>query len=158
MFLLESYLQTFPLSEEVFRRRRKTDHLSYIFEFEGARQASSTSLCAFLRAVPWADVGEQQLSRLALSACDLSADVRILEQGCWRPLAQTPKTTFEVWGGKTSKQPQSLCLRASSAMGRWGWPTAFQASSFWLRSICRSSHSQSRAAAGHRHEPRQILL
>ena len=46
-----------------------------------ARQASSTSLCASVRAVPWADEAEQQLSRLANSACELSADVRILEAG-----------------------------------------------------------------------------
>jgi len=29
--------------------------------------------------VPWADEAEQQLSRLALSACKLSADVRIFK-------------------------------------------------------------------------------
>ena len=46
-------------------------------KFEGARQASSPSLCASVRAVPWADEAEQQLSRLPLSACELSADVRI---------------------------------------------------------------------------------
>jgi len=32
---------------------------------------------------------------------------------------------FEVEGGKTSKQPESRCLCARSAMGRWGWATAF---------------------------------
>ena len=47
-------------------------------KFEVARQASSLSLCASVRAVPWADEAEQQLSRLALSACELSADVCIL--------------------------------------------------------------------------------
>ena len=47
-------------------------------KFEGARQASSPSLCASVRAVPWADEAEQQLSRLTLSACELSADVRII--------------------------------------------------------------------------------
>jgi len=31
--------------------------------------------------VPWADQAEQQLSRLAPSACDLSADVRIFGAG-----------------------------------------------------------------------------
>jgi len=31
--------------------------------------------------VPWADEAEQQLSRLALSACELSADVRIFGVG-----------------------------------------------------------------------------
>jgi len=46
-----------------------------------ARQASSPSLCASVRAVPWADEAEQQLSMLALSGCELSADVRILGAG-----------------------------------------------------------------------------
>ena len=50
-------------------------------KFEVARQASSTSFCAPVRAVPWADEAEQQLSRLALSACELSADVRIFRAG-----------------------------------------------------------------------------
>jgi len=59
--------------------------------FEVARQASSPSLCASVRAVPWADEAEQQLSRLALPACELSADVRIfraglLESPCTDPL------------------------------------------------------------------------
>jgi len=43
------------------------------------------------------------------------------EQGCWRRPAGTPYAIFEVWGGKTSKQPQSLCLSASRGMDRWGW-------------------------------------
>ena len=47
-------------------------------KFEVARQASSPSLCASVRSVPWADEAEQQLSRLAPSGCQLSADVRIL--------------------------------------------------------------------------------
>jgi len=50
-------------------------------KFEVARQASSPSLCASVRAVPWADEAEQQHSRLALSACELSADVRIFGAG-----------------------------------------------------------------------------
>ena len=49
--------------------------------FEGTRQGSSPSLCASVQAVPWADEAEQQLSRLALSACELSADVRIFGAG-----------------------------------------------------------------------------
>jgi len=43
-----------------------------------------------------ADETEQQLSRLALSACELSADIRIWEQGCQRRPARTPKGTLEV--------------------------------------------------------------
>ena len=50
-------------------------------KFEVARQASSPSLCASVRAVPWADEAEQQLSRLALSACELSADLRLYRAG-----------------------------------------------------------------------------
>jgi len=47
-------------------------------KFEVARQASSPSLCASVRAVPWVDQAEQQLSMLVFSGCDLSADVRVL--------------------------------------------------------------------------------
>jgi len=57
-------------------------------KFESARQASSPSLCASVRAVPWADEAEQQLSRLDPSACQLSADVRMFGQG----LPQAPGT------------------------------------------------------------------
>jgi len=70
------------------------------------------------------------------------------EQCCRRRPSWTTEATFEVWGDKTSKQPQSLCLCASNAMGRWRWATAFQASSFWLWAICRRSHFWSRAARG----------
>jgi len=50
-------------------------------KYEGARQASSPILCASVRAVPWADEAEQQLSRLDLSGCKLFADVRIFSAG-----------------------------------------------------------------------------
>jgi len=46
-------------------------------KFEVARQASSPSLCASVQEVPWADEAEQQLSRLAPSACELSAEFLI---------------------------------------------------------------------------------
>ena len=46
-------------------------------KFVMARQASSPSLCASVRAVPWADEAEQQLSRLTFSGSELSADVHI---------------------------------------------------------------------------------
>ena len=42
-------------------------------KFEVARQASSPILCASVRALPWADEAEQQLSRLASSGCELHA-------------------------------------------------------------------------------------
>jgi len=60
--------------------------------FEVGRQASSPCLCAYVRAVPWADEAEQQLSRLALSACDLYADVRILLAGLPQAPSKDPKT------------------------------------------------------------------
>jgi len=50
-------------------------------KFEVAREASSPSLCASVRAVKWADEAEQQLSRLAPSGCKLSADVCIHRAG-----------------------------------------------------------------------------
>ena len=50
-------------------------------KFKLARKANSSSLCASIRAVPWADEAEQQLSRLAPSACKLSADVHIFRAG-----------------------------------------------------------------------------
>jgi len=65
---------------------------------------------------------------------------------------------FEFGGGKTSKQPQSLCLCASSAMSRCGWAKALQASPFWLPAICRPSHSRSRAALGALHEQPKLRL
>ena len=46
-------------------------------KFEVARQASSPTLCASVRAVPWAEEAEQQLSRLPSSGCDISGDIRI---------------------------------------------------------------------------------
>ena len=51
------------------------------WKFEVERQASSPSLCASVRAVPWADEAEQQLSRLAPSGGQLSVDVRIFGAG-----------------------------------------------------------------------------
>jgi len=45
-------------------------------------------MCASVQAVPWADEAEQQLSRLALSACDLSADVLLFRAG----LLEAPST------------------------------------------------------------------
>ena len=64
--------------------------------FEVARQASSPSLCASVRAVPRADKTEQELSRLALSACELSADVLIFRVEVPEPPAQAHKNMFEV--------------------------------------------------------------
>ena len=65
-------------------------------KFEVARKASSLSLCASVRAVPWADEAEEQLSSLALSGCELSADIRIFVAGLQEPAAWTPEDMFEV--------------------------------------------------------------
>jgi len=74
------YLQTFVLLHEGCERSLTvtTSIPRLRLNFELARQASSPSLCASVPAVPWADEDEQQLSRLALSGCELSAHVRIL--------------------------------------------------------------------------------
>jgi len=59
-------------------------------KFEVARQASSHTLCASVRALPWADEAEQQLSRLAPSGCQLSADIRIFGAGLLNGSWQAP--------------------------------------------------------------------
>ena len=68
-------------------------HTKIFLKFEGARQASSPSLCASVLAVPCADEAEQQLSRLALSAFELSADVRIFRAG----LLEAPGTDHLIY-------------------------------------------------------------
>ena len=59
-------------------------------QFEVARQTRSLSLCASVRAVPWADEAEQQLSRLAHSRFQPSADVRIFGAGLPEALLTDP--------------------------------------------------------------------
>jgi len=73
-------------------RRPPHGHPKIRLKFEWARQASSSSLCASVRAVPWADEADQQLSRLALSGCQLSADVRIFRAG----LPESPGTDLHI--------------------------------------------------------------
>ena len=73
-----------------------------------AIQASSASLCASVRTVLWADVAEQQLSRLALSACDVYADVRILNSGATDPLPGHPKICLKLEVARQASSP-SLC-------------------------------------------------
>jgi len=82
-------------------------------KFEVARQASSPTLCASVRVVPRADEAEQQLSRLALSACELSADVRIFNPGLPEALYGTHKTRLRFKKARQASSP-SLCasLRA----------------------------------------------
>ena len=57
-----------------------TTILRLLLKFQIARQASSPILCASVRAVPWANEAEHHLSRLALSPCEVSADVRIFRE------------------------------------------------------------------------------
>jgi len=78
-----SYLQFFAFSEHLCEiRLAGTPPIPMLLlKFEVARPARSPSLFASVRAVPWADEAEQQLSRLASSACQLSADAGILGAG-----------------------------------------------------------------------------
>ena len=108
--LAASYLQKFAFLEQACKRSMAgTPPISSLrWKFEVARQAGSPSLCASVRAVPWADDAKQQLSRLAPSAASYLQTFAFLEQLYWRASARTTKATFEIGGGKTSKQPQSL--------------------------------------------------
>jgi len=61
--MAESYLQTFAISEQGCERSQPGTTIPRLhLKFEVARQASSPILCASVRAVPWADEAEQQLS------------------------------------------------------------------------------------------------
>jgi len=54
---------------------------NFRLKFEMSRQERSLSLCATVREVPWEDEAEPQLSRLAPSACQLTADFSIFGAG-----------------------------------------------------------------------------
>ena len=106
-----SHLQTFIFSE-LGCMRRPTRTPKKCSKFEVARQESSPSLCASVRAVPWADETEQQLSRLAPSACQLSAEVRILGAALRKEPGRDPSISslrlkFEV--ARQASSP-SLCV------------------------------------------------
>jgi len=83
LLLSANYLETFSFSKQGYWRRTAGTHpiLGLRVKFQVAKQASSTNLCASVRAGPWADEAEQQLPRLAPSACQLSADIRIVRTG-----------------------------------------------------------------------------
>ena len=66
------------------------------FKFEVTRQARSACLCVSVRAVPWADEAEQQLSRLALSGCELSGVVRIFGAGLLQTHGREPPSPSYV--------------------------------------------------------------
>jgi len=65
-----------------------TDPQRYSKSVRWQNKQAAPCLCASVRAVTWADEAEQHLSRLALYACELSADVRILRA----ELAEEPGT------------------------------------------------------------------
>ena len=65
-------------------------HLTLHVKFEVARQARSPRLCASVRGGSWADEAEQQLSRIAHSACKLSGDVRIFGAGLQKLHSRDP--------------------------------------------------------------------
>jgi len=66
-------------------------------KFEVARQASSPSLCASVRAVPWADEAEQHLSRLVPSGCELSGDDCIFSSIDKRQVKQQTKKKKDIF-------------------------------------------------------------
>jgi len=64
-----------------------------------------------VRAVPWADEAEQQLSRLALSGCELFADVCIFRAGLPEaPWHEHPKKRLKVEGQDKQAAPVSVPL------------------------------------------------
>jgi len=122
----EQQLSTLALSPcelsadvRIFRAGLPEPHL-HLFQnlrlkFDGARQASSPSLCASVRAVPWADEAEQQLSRLAPSGCQLSADIRIFKAGLPETPDKDPLSKFEVLRGREAITP-SLCASVRAVL------------------------------------------
>jgi len=122
------------------------------FKFEVSRQASSPSLCASVRAVPWADDAEQQLSRLTPSGCVLSADARIFrarlrkEPGMDPPIPRL-RLKFEL-----ARQASSPSLCASVRAVPWA-DDAEQQLSRTDPSVCVLSADVRIFGAGLRKEP-----
>ena len=87
-----TYLQTFAFLEQGCQSSLAgaPPSLKLLLKFEVARQASSPSLGASVRAVQWADDAEQQLSRIDPSGCQLSADVRIFGAGLRKEPGRDP--------------------------------------------------------------------
>ena len=94
-------------------------HPNLSLKFEGARQASSPSLCASVRAVPWADEAEQQLSRLALSGCKLSSDFRILGSGLTEAPCTDPQSYVRSlkWQDKQAARSPSASASTRTKLG-----------------------------------------
>jgi len=70
--------------------RHPAETRKFRLKFEVARQARSSSLCVPVRAEPWADEAEQQLSRLAPSVWQLSGDVHTFGAGLWQEHSRDP--------------------------------------------------------------------
>jgi len=70
--------------------------------------------------VPWADEAEKQLSRIAPSGCQLSADVRIFDGGLperdWQGLPPIPSLRFKF---EVTRQASSPSLCASVQVVPW---------------------------------------
>ena len=72
-----------------------------------------------MRAVPWADEAEQQLSRLALSACELSADVHVFRAGLLQGLGtdlQMLRLKFEGEDKQAAPVSVPLCEQCHGQM------------------------------------------
>jgi len=119
-------------------------------KFEVARQGSSHSLCASVRAVPWADEAEQQLSRIAPSGCQLSADVCVF--GAEISLAGKPPNSGIRLNFEVARQASRPYLCASVRAVPWG-DEAEQQLSRLAPSGCQLSADVLLFGAGLRKEP-----
>jgi len=109
------YLQTFIFSK-LGCRRRPTRTPKICSKFEVARQASNPSLCASVRALPWADEAEQKLSRLPLLLPPLGRRLHFRSRaaGCARHGNPKLRLKFEV-----ARQASSPSLCASVQAVPW---------------------------------------
>jgi len=82
-----------------------------LLKIDVARQARSPSLCASVRAVPWAHEAEQKLSRLAPFGCELSEDFRIFGAGQFETHHREPPSPGYIWRLRwQDKQAASLSV------------------------------------------------
>ena len=116
-------------------------------KFEVARQASSPSLCASVRAVPWADEAEQQLSRIAPSACQLSADVQIFGAEQRNDPGRDPRHSQDTFQVEVARQASSPILCASVPAVPWADESEEKLSRLAL-SICELSADVRNFGAG----------
>ena len=88
-------------------------------KFEVARQTSSRSLSASVRAVPWAGEVDQHLSRLAPSTCQLSADIRIFRSGLPKNPGRDPPFPRILLKFEVARQANSPSLCSSVRAVPW---------------------------------------